>query len=314
MKLTRVQLLELAIEKGMDIKDEQIRRYITIGLLPREKVGKGYAKGLDTFFDETSLEALRKITQIRNNPHIKKESELIYPLFAMGYPVDLHDLIEDFQKQSHEVWQGMETLAQNLEDGDWASWFIEDMAKNSLPPLKPGKPSNAVLQERQEQVEADIALMQVMFGILSAFMGWQIVPGKMIVQLGQQSNNRELDVETAEQVAGWLERERWTENLNDSSESDFAVIQKVFVRLQEYINVLAEVRMPAVQRLAEHFKRSLGELRLIELPRFTKLIILILLEPTWRNSIFDFLMKEEVYQAWYEMCSEFNKKAEIEEE
>lgn len=310
--MRRQEFLEALDKIGYPIKESKLRRYTEYGLIRPRKTSGGKSGGVRAEYSCDMLEAIITVEQFQCNPYIEHDREFIFVLFAKGYSVNYGVLKEYFITHFFELVVSIQDMAKGYKNDSatFLAWITFPTILKGLPKLKPGRPSNETLLQRENEKQQEMARVKIGYLLLFKFSNGEMLTVDDILQVANEIGVHNADPDDFAIFLEIFRRDLWEKIICSSTEDDFLEIQRIFNLANRFVEMFMEINPESIPILGSCIAKSreyLDGLRFLEVPRLVKTSIVLLLLPNWRKKTIDLLSDNGNLQLWYDWIREFKQ-------
>lgn len=311
--MNRDELIIKARNSGLPISESKIRRYVQYGLVITLRSSRGRGKGATPVeYNNRSLETLK---EIQKYAHIKNE-QLIYTLYWTGYPVAWEKLKQRLLVYISSVESDLSTVANLTLDPGTLEYLVTEMANDSLPSLRPGRPSKEDQDKLEQKRFQIIQFNKFILAFITDLMIRKNISVETITRL-MEIKGVNLSKESLFTSLEFPNFERIKLAIHHSDEKDYILISEIIVCLKEYWDVFRKQvhNFSTISPLINNFTEQInyhypggfvsGNTSLI------RLIILILLTFDNYEQILEILKSDNTKSAFSLFCQQLTQKMNI---
>lgn len=307
--MNRNELLARAAEENIPLTESKLRRYINLGLIISQVRGRGRARGTSAYYNERTIDTLKEIQRLS---HIKQEA-LILTLYWKGYPVAWEKLKGALRGFVSTIDSTFIDAFKVVSDPDNADFAIREIAKDALPPKKPGRPT------KEDEAELEHIYNQEMKhakGMLNFVIDLGTQRMLTVANMLSFFEINEITV-PADPSALFSETINWTSldliftSVLKSEEQDFIEMTEVISTLKWYWNELERtlidpITIPYFSQLFELIDKHCPGGFVAENTALIKYLLLVLLLLNQQLPIKDFLQSEVIKTVFILICQQLS--------
>lgn len=315
--LTKDELLNLAHNEGIELSPSMFERYIEHGLLVSYKDGQGYLSGVDTYYDERSIDAIKEINKLKKEGKVLQK-DMIFILLWEGYPVRGDTLKKKLILYHSSLIDNFKVISRFSSHPDY-DFHINEMSEQSVEkPSKIGRPSNEMLETHQSKlVNFNDKMHNFISGVTEVMNNGEISNSLINLFLGISNLEDLADDSLFKSLNQWLDFPEISNAIESSTKEDYLQCMQLLPLLKQFWDMLIDVfgsvdNIPLLGHTLAHIRTNFYIDELYETAQVMKFLLLLLLRVNRdiRNEITELLSNEELLNDCHSFCKELLKGGE----